>query len=30
MRIGGVIIILLGLVFIGQVTVLQRQVKPAW
>ena len=30
MRIGGVLIILLGLVFIGQVTVLQRQVKPTW
>jgi cytochrome c-type biogenesis protein len=29
-RIGGVIVILLGLVFIGQVTVLQRTVKPAW
>lgn len=30
MRVGGALIILLGLVFIGQVTVLQRQVKPAW
>lgn len=30
LRIGGVLIILLGLVFIGQVTVLQRQVKPTW
>ncbi|QEO08829.1 cytochrome c biogenesis CcdA family protein [Protaetiibacter larvae] len=30
MRIGGVLIILLGLVFIGQVTVLQRQLKPGW
>jgi cytochrome c-type biogenesis protein len=30
MRIGGVLIIVLGLVFIGQVTVLQRQVKPTW
>ena len=30
MRIGGVIIIVLGLVFIGQVTVLQRQLKPTW
>lgn len=30
MRVGGVLIILLGLVFIGQVTVLQRQVKPTW
>lgn len=29
-RIGGVVVILLGLVFIGQVTVLQRTVKPAW
>lgn len=29
-RVGGVLIILLGLVFIGQVTVLQRQVKPTW
>ncbi|AYF98095.1 cytochrome c biogenesis CcdA family protein [Protaetiibacter intestinalis] len=30
MRIGGALIIVLGLVFIGQVTVLQRQVKPVW
>jgi len=30
MRVGGVLIILLGVVFIGQVTVLQRQVKPTW
>lgn len=30
MRIGGGVIIVLGLVFIGQVTVLQRQVKPTW
>ena len=30
LRIGGIVIILLGLVFIGQVTVLQRTVKPAW
>lgn len=30
MRIGGVLIIVMGLVFIGQVTVLQRNVKPAW
>lgn len=30
LRIGGVVIILLGLVFIGQVTVLQRTLKPAW
>ena len=30
MRIGGGVIIVLGLVFIGQVTVLQRQVKPSW
>lgn len=29
-RIGGVLIIVLGLVFIGQVTVLQKQVKPTW
>jgi cytochrome c-type biogenesis protein len=29
-RVGGVLIILLGLVFIGQVTVLQRQLKPTW
>lgn len=30
LRIGGGLIIVLGLVFIGQVTVLQRTVKPAW
>ena len=30
LRIGGVVIMLLGLVFIGQVTVLQRTVKPTW
>jgi cytochrome c-type biogenesis protein len=30
MRVGGALIIVLGLVFIGQVTLLQRQVKPAW
>jgi cytochrome c-type biogenesis protein len=30
LRIGGVVIILLGLVFIGQVTVLQRTIKPTW
>ncbi|MFT4028270.1 MAG: cytochrome c biogenesis protein CcdA [Protaetiibacter sp.] len=30
MRGGGALIIVLGLVFIGQVTVLQRQLKPAW
>ncbi|MCU1415889.1 MAG: cytochrome c biosis protein CcdA [Schumannella sp.] len=30
LRIGGVLIILLGLVFIGQVTVLQRTIKPRW
>jgi cytochrome c-type biogenesis protein len=30
MRVGGALIIVLGLVFIGQVTVLQRQVKPTW
>ena len=30
MRVGGALIIVLGLVFIGQVTVLQRQVKPSW
>lgn len=30
MRVGGVIVIVLGLVFIGQVTVLQRTVKPDW
>ncbi|CAN5388693.1 cytochrome c biogenesis protein CcdA [soil metagenome] len=29
-RIGGVIIIALGFVFIGQVTFLQRQLKPTW
>lgn len=29
-RIGGAIIILLGLVFIGQVTFFQRQLKPSW
>jgi cytochrome c-type biogenesis protein len=29
-RIGGVVVILLGLVFIGQVTFLQRTIKPAW
>lgn len=29
-RIGGVIIIVLGFVFIGQVTFLQRQLKPSW
>ncbi|WP_309712988.1 cytochrome c biogenesis protein CcdA [Pseudolysinimonas sp.] len=29
-RIGGVVIILLGLVFIGQVTFLQRTIKPSW
>src|SRR5690554_2576118 len=29
-RVGGALIILLGLVFIGQVTVLQRQVQPRW
>lgn len=29
-RIGGGVIIVLGLVFIGQVTVLQRQLKPTW
>lgn len=29
-RIGGVIVIVLGLVFIGQVTILQREVKPRW
>ena len=29
-RIGGVLIILLGFVFIGQVTFLQRQLKPTW
>lgn len=30
MRVGGAVVILLGLVFIGQVTVLQRTVKPSW
>lgn len=30
MRIGGVVIIVLGFVFIGQVTVLQRTLKPSW
>lgn len=30
MRVGGALIILLGLVFIGQVTLMQRQVKPSW
>ena len=29
-RIGGALIILLGLVFIGQVTFMQRQLKPSW
>jgi len=29
-RIGGAIIIVLGLVFIGQVTFLQRNIKPTW
>jgi cytochrome c-type biogenesis protein len=29
-RVGGAIVILLGLAFIGQVTFLQRTVKPAW
>lgn len=29
-RVGGVVVILLGLVFIGQVTFLQRTVKPSW
>lgn len=29
-RVGGVILIVLGLVFIGQVTFLQRQFKPTW
>jgi len=29
-RIGGVLIIVLGFVFIGQVTFLQRQLKPTW
>lgn len=30
LRIGGVIVLVMGLVFIGQVTVLQRDVKPRW
>jgi cytochrome c-type biogenesis protein len=30
LRIGGIVIIVLGLVFIGQVTVLQRTLKPTW
>ena len=30
LRVGGVIVILLGLVFIGQVTFLQRTIKPSW
>lgn len=30
LRVGGSFIILLGLVFIGQVTVLQRTVRPSW
>jgi cytochrome c-type biogenesis protein len=29
-RIGGVLLIVVGLVFIGQVTFLQRQLKPSW
>lgn len=29
-RIGGAVVILLGLAFIGQVTFLQRTIKPAW
>ncbi len=29
-RVGGVVVILLGLVFIGQVTFLQRTLKPSW
>ncbi len=29
-RVGGVVVIILGLVFIGQVTFLQREVKPTW
>jgi cytochrome c-type biogenesis protein len=29
-RIGGIVIIVLGLAFIGQVTFLQRQLKPSW
>lgn len=28
--VGGILVILLGLVFVGQVTVLQRTVKPSW
>jgi cytochrome c-type biogenesis protein len=30
LRVGGVVIVVLGLVFIGQVTVLQRTLKPRW
>lgn len=30
MRVGGALIIVLGLVFIGQVTLMQRIVKPSW
>lgn len=30
LRIAGVVVILMGLVFIGQVTVLQRTVRPSW
>lgn len=30
LRVGGVLIIVMGLVFIGQVTVLQRTLKPTW
>jgi cytochrome c-type biogenesis protein len=29
-RIGGIVVIILGLVFIGQVTFLQRTLKPSW
>lgn len=29
-RVGGVVVIVLGLVFIGQVTFLQRTIKPSW
>jgi cytochrome c-type biogenesis protein len=29
-RIGGIVVIILGLVFIGQVTFLQRTIKPSW
>lgn len=29
-RVGGVVVILLGLVFIGQVTFMQRTLRPAW